>query len=127
VEFERQLLRELSSRAATVILDKGAGPEEATQAESAAAGLVNVKFWSGSFASFAALMAGSDLYVGYDSGGQHAAAALSVPLVSIFAGAVNDRFFERWRPDGQVIRIDGGSPESAFIRVRSALSRSALK
>ena len=126
-EFERNLLRELSSRAATVIVDKGAGEEEASCAESAAAGLANVKFWSGSFASFAALIAGSDLYVGYDSAGQHAAAALGIPLVSIFAGAVNDRFFERWRPDGRVIRIDGGSPESAFIRVRSALSRSALK
>ena len=125
--FEHKLLRELSSRAATVILDKGAGQDEAVQAESAAAGLTNVKFWSGSFASFAALIAKSDLYVGYDSAGQHAAAALGIPLVSVFKGAVNDRFFERWRPDGRVIRIDGGSPESAFIRVRSALCRSALK
>jgi hypothetical protein len=119
--FERNLLRELSTRAATVILDKGAGEAEAAIAEDAAEGLPNVRFWSGSFARFAALIANSDLYVGYDSAGQHAAAALNVPLVSIFAGAVNDRFFERWRPDGRVIRIDGGSPESAFIRVRSAL------
>jgi hypothetical protein len=119
--FERKLLAELSRRAATVIVDKGAGEEEAALAEAAARGLANVKFWSGSFASFAALIASSDLYVGYDSAGQHAAAALGIPLVSIFAGAVNDRFFERWRPDGRVIRIDGGSPESAYIRVRSAL------
>lgn len=119
--FEHSLLRELSGRAATVIVDKGEGEEEAARAESAAAGLANVKFWSGSFAGFAALIANSELYVGYDSAGQHAAAALGVPLVSIFAGAVNDRFFERWRPDGRVIRIDGGSPESAFVRVRSAL------
>jgi hypothetical protein len=119
--FERRLLQELSSRAATVIVDKGAGDDEAALAESAAEGLTNVKFWSGSFASFAALIANSDLYVGYDSAGQHAAAALGIPLVSIFVDAVNDRFFERWRPDGRVIRIDGGSPESAFIRVRSAL------
>ena len=119
--FERDLLRELSRRAATVIVDKGAGEEEAARAEVAAAGLSNVRFWSGSFAGFAALMARSDLYVGYDSAGQHAAAALGIPLVSIFAGAVNDRFFERWRPEGRVIRIDGGSPESVFVRVRSAL------
>lgn len=126
-DFEHRLMRELSRRAATVILDKGAGTEEAACAESAAAGLANVKFWSGSFAGFASLMARSDLYVGYDSAGQHAAAALGIPLISIFAGAVNDRFFERWRPDGRVLRIDGGSPESAFIRVRSALSGSTLK
>jgi hypothetical protein len=120
--FERDLLRELSSRAATVIVDQGAGEEEAARATAAAAGIANVRFWNGSFAAFAALIARSDLYVGYDSAGQHAAAALGVPLISIFAGAVNDRFFERWRPDGRVIRIDGGSPESAFLRVRSALA-----
>jgi hypothetical protein len=120
-DFERRLLRELSNRAATVIVDKGAGEEEAARAVAAAEGLTNVKFWSGSFAAFASLIATSDLYVGYDSAGQHAAAALGVPLVSIFAGAINDRFFERWRPDGRVIRIDNGSPESAFVRVRSAL------
>lgn len=119
--FERNLLRELSGRAATVIVDKGAGEDEAARAEAAAAGIANVRFWSGSFAAFAAIIAKSDLYVGYDSAGQHAAAALGVPLVSVFAGAVNDMFFERWRPDGRVIRIDGGSPESVFIRVRSAL------
>jgi hypothetical protein len=120
-EFERLLLRELSSRAATVILDKGAGDAESAIAEAAAAGLHNVRFWDGSFAAFASLIANSDFYVGYDSGGQHAAAALGIPLVSIFSGAVNDRFFERWRPDGRVIRIDGGSTESSFVRVRSAL------
>ncbi len=119
--FERNLVRELSGRAATVIADKGAGDDEAARAEAAAEGLANVRFWNGSFAAFAALIANSDLYVGYDSAGQHAAAALGVPLVSIFAGAVNDRFFERWRPDGRVIRVDGGSQESTFVRVRSAL------
>ncbi|HEY3835126.1 MAG TPA: glycosyltransferase family 9 protein [Bryobacteraceae bacterium] len=119
--FERDLLRELSRRSATVILDKGAGQEEAARAESVAAGLPNVRLFNGSFAGFAALIAKSDLYVGYDSAGQHAAAALGVPLLSVFAGAVNDRFFERWRPDGRVIRVDGGSPQATFIRVRSAL------
>lgn len=119
--FERNLLQELSRRAKTVIVDKGAGEAEAARAEEAAAGLQNVQFWEGSFSAFASLIANSDLYVGYDSAGQHAAAALGIPLVSVFAGAVNDRFFERWRPDGRVIRIDGGSAESAFLRVRSAL------
>jgi hypothetical protein len=119
--FEPMLLRDLSGRVATVIVDKGSGEDEAARAGAAAAGLRNVKFWSGSFAGFAALMAKSDLYVGYDSAGQHAAAALGIPLVSVFKGAVNDRFFERWRPDGRVVRIDGGSPESVFLRVRAAL------
>jgi hypothetical protein len=119
--FERDLVRELSRRAAIVIIDKGVGEDEAARAEAAAAGLANVRQFNGSFAAFAALIARSDLYVGYDSAGQHAAAALGVPLISVFAGAVNDRFFERWRPDGRVVRVDGGSPESTFLRVRSAL------
>lgn len=119
--FERDLLRELSARAATVIVDQGAGADEAARAQEAAAGLPNIRFWSGSFAAFAALIASSDLYVGYDSAGQHAASALGIPLISIFAGAVNDRFFERWRPSGRVIRVDGGSPESVLLRVRTAL------
>jgi hypothetical protein len=119
--FERELLRELSDRAKTVIVDKGAGPEEAARAEAAAVGLSNVQFWSGSFAAFAALLTNCDLYVGYDSAGQHAAAALGLPLISVFAGAVNDRFFDRWRPDGRVLRVDGGSEEATFLRVRSAV------
>ena len=69
------------------------------------------------------MIANSDLYVGYDSAGQHAAAALGIPLISIFAGAVNDRFFERWRPDGRVLRIDCGSPDANFLRFRSLLNR----
>ena len=120
-EFERMLLRDLSGRAATVIVDKGAGEAEAAIAEAAGEGLPNVRYFSGSFAGFASLIAKSDLYVGYDSAGQHAAAALEVPLVCVFAGAANDRFFERWRPDGRVVRVDGGSQESVFLRVRSAL------
>ncbi len=121
--FERDLLRELSRRAATVIVDKGAGEDEAARAEMAAAGLSNVRFWSGSFAAFVALIAESDLFVGYDSAGQHAASALGIPLISVFAGAVNDRFFDRWRPAGRVIRVDRGSPESVFLRLRSALPK----
>ena len=120
--FERDLLRDLSGHFTTVIVDKGAGQDEAARAEAAASGLSNVRFWTGSFAAFAALIAQSDFYVGYDSAGQHAASALGIPLLSVFAGAVNDRFFERWRPEGRVIRVDGGSPESVFLRVRSALS-----
>lgn len=125
-QFERDLLVELSQRARTLVVDKGSGHEEAARAEAAAAGLKNVRFWEGSFAGFAALIARSDLYVGYDSAGQHAAAALGIPLVSVFAGAVNDRFFERWRPEGQVIRVEGGSQESVFLRARTAV-RTAMR
>ncbi len=46
------------------------------------------------------MIAASRLYVGYDSAGQHVAAALGVPLVSIFAGFVSRRMMARWSPDG---------------------------
>ena len=42
-----------------------------------------VTFWEGSFAGFAQLVAGSSLYVGYDSAAQHVAAACGVPLMSV--------------------------------------------
>ena len=37
-------------------------------------------------------------YVGYDSAGQHVAAASGTPLISIFAGYPSERMFQRWRP-----------------------------
>jgi len=42
-------------------------------------------FWEGSFGGFAALIAASSLYVGYDSAGQHVRGRRR-PLISIFAG-----------------------------------------
>jgi ADP-heptose:LPS heptosyltransferase len=70
--------------------------------------------FTGSFAEFAALIAQSRLYVGYDSAGGHAAAACGTPLVSIFAGFASERMLERWRPDGagpvHLIRANGRTP-----------------
>jgi ADP-heptose:LPS heptosyltransferase len=70
---------------------------------------VQPTFWEGSFAGFAGIIAGSRLYVGYDSAGQHVAAACGVPLITIFTGFPAPRMFERWRPVGdhcRVIRVD---------------------
>ena len=85
--FEERLLALLSAGGAALAIDKGAGGEEAARVERAV-GRSGVKaaFWEGSFAGFAAIIAASRLYVGYDSAGQHVAAACGVPLVSIFAG-----------------------------------------
>ena len=116
--FEEELLRLLATRAPLVI-DKGAGGEEAERVERAAGG--NATFWEGSFAGFAKIIAGSSLYVGYDSAGQHAAAACGVPLISIFAGFPVPRMFDRWRPKGTVLRIDKPDPAEVLDRVRKAL------
>ena len=48
----------------------------------------------------AALIGQSDLYVGYDSAGQHIAAALGVACIDVFAGFSSPRMVDRWRPAG---------------------------
>ena len=104
--FEENLLTLLAEAGAEICIDKGAGGEEAARVERAVARSgVHATFWDGSFAGFAAIIAAARLYVGYDSAGQHVAAAAGVPLVSIFAGFAAPRMFERWRPAGTVIRV----------------------
>jgi ADP-heptose:LPS heptosyltransferase len=119
--FEQELLRLLATRAPLVI-DKGAGGEEAARVERAAGG--HATFWDGSFAGFAKIIAGSSLYVGYDSAGQHVAAACGVPLISIFAGFPVPRMFHRWRPSGPratVIRVDQPDPVEILAKVAHAI------
>ena len=123
--FEEQLLALLVSRGFTLIVDRGAGGEEAARVERAVAHSgADVTYWDGSFAGFAAQIAASDLYVGYDSAGQHAAAALGVPLICIFAGFPVPRMFDRWRPtapNATVIRVDNPEPAAVLERVGRTL------
>ena len=64
-----------------------------------------------------AIVAASDLYVGYDSAFQHIAAALAVPSIDVFVGFPNALFAKRWRPwsraEVTVIEVAGGWPEAA--------------
>jgi ADP-heptose:LPS heptosyltransferase len=123
--FEEQLLALLSARLPLVI-DKGAGGEEAARVERAVSHSgARATSWEGSFAGFAQIIAGSSLYVGYDSAGQHVAAACGVPLVSIFAGFPVPRMFDRWRPSGPrstVIRVDQPDPAEILAQVAQALA-----
>ena len=122
--FESELLALLATRAPLVI-DKGAGGEEAVRVERAAAlSGAQATFWEGSFAGFARIIAGSSLYVGYDSAGQHVAAACGVPLISVFAGFPTLRMFHRWRPSGPrvtVIRVDQPDPAEILAKVARSL------
>lgn len=97
--FEEEILRRLPR---PILIDKGAGGEEAERVERAVSkvGAAGITMWDGSFAGFAAHIQRSKLYVGYDSAGGHVAAACRVPMISIFAGAVSERMFQRWRPTG---------------------------
>ncbi len=117
-DFERDLLRALSETGGSILVDKGGSPEEHARVEQAI--LPGMRTHDGAFAPFAAQIARSKLYVGYDSAGQHVASACGVPLISIFKGYVNERFFARWSPRGIVIR--GDAPD-VLGEARSALAR----
>lgn len=102
--FEEELLRGLAEFGLPILIDSGPGGEEAARARQALtrAGLParQARLFQGSFAEFALRIKGSRLYVGYDSAGQHAAAAWGVPTVTVFAGYPCERFFARWQPAG---------------------------
>lgn len=122
--FEMALLRQLLPDSA-VILDKGGAPEERAQVDALAAvlraegqqilelkaenaataatefGQPALVTWDGSIGAFAGLIAASDQYAGYDSSGQHIAAALGVPTLTVFVNSNSPRFAERWRPYGK--------------------------
>ncbi len=128
--FEEQTLRYLIESGWQVLLDTGApGGEEdrrvrATVARMGIAGQ-GIALHEGSFASFAAFIAGSQLYVGYDSAGQHVAAALDVPLVSVFAGFSCERMLQRWQPDGpgakRVIAVRAETVDELILETREAI------
>lgn len=103
--FEEAVLAELLSLGLTVQLDRGAGGAEAERADSLAKKLNSGRLLihHGSYASFAANIVRSRLYVGYDSAGQHVAAAANVPLVSVFSGFASDRMYWRWKPSGKSV------------------------
>ncbi len=121
--FEAELLALLSRTGLPIIIDQGAGGEEAARVEKAiAASGARVERWNGSFAGFASIIAASRLYVGYDSAGQHVAAACGVPLIAVFAGFPSPRMFARWKPAGRVIRVDNPDPAGVLEKVRLTLS-----
>lgn len=123
--LESSLVAALAQRGLPLIVDAGAGGEEAERVERAIdASGARVEVWRGSFAGFASIIKRSRLYVGYDSAGQHVAAACGVPLVTVFAGAPCPRFEQRWRPcsagPAAVVRAAG---DDVLSRVLDAVSR----
>ncbi len=122
--FERELFAFLASTGASVLVDYGAGGEESERVERALR--PGMRTWRGAFAPFAAEIAKSRVYFGYDSAGQHVAAACGVPLVCVFKGYASERTFARWRPRGAgpatVIR-DGDELAQACASIAHYLNR----
>jgi ADP-heptose:LPS heptosyltransferase len=123
-EFERTLVERLSSRS-TLILDKGATNDEHERVNRLISSLrqqdktileineenisevagqdsvsADVVTWDGGIGALAGLIAASDQYIGYDSAGQHIAAALKVPALIYFVNSNSAVFAERWRAFG---------------------------
>ena len=118
--FEEELLRQLPR---PVLIDKGAGGEEAERVERAVAKAgPGMAMWDGSFAGFAEHIARSRLYVGYDSAGGHVASACGVPQISVFSGFASERMLQRWRPPGShILRADDSTPAHALLHAALAL------
>ncbi|HLG14915.1 MAG TPA: hypothetical protein VJH03_10500 [Blastocatellia bacterium] len=163
-EFESSLVIELIQTGATVILDKGAGADEAERVgrvvdeirrfEDDGRGMkvaevdeprlpallgsqsidARMLVWQGRIGLLAAMIGESDLYIGYDSAGQHIAAALGVPVIDVMAGFISPRMLDRWRPAGpaevRVIPVDtiAGTPDAeAVLRAVMNHAREMLK
>lgn len=163
-EFEKQLICRLLEEGAKIILDKGAGEAELKRADTVIRKAKRIAYqgravkvvevdetrienllqadtidadvfvWNGRIGLLAALISKSDLYVGYDSAGQHIATALGVPCIDVFAGYSSPRMLDRWRPMGtaeaRVIPFDtlgGAANEAAVLEETLACVRDVLK
>ncbi len=130
-DFEEQLLGHVARTGANILIDEGAGGEEAGRVTRAiskcGAPAERIRSFRGSFAAFAVAIRKSDLYIGYDSAGQHVAAACGIPLLSIFAGFPCDRFLARWRPWGkgkiEIVTVRNDAPAAVLLPAVEALER----
>lgn len=127
--FEKSVIQKLLSDGVILILDRGCGKEEFDQADTlmrtvrdmgietaevtekspeligvrrseAKSRDVRLLVYQGGVSKFAALINLSNLYIGYDSLGQHVAGALGRDVIAVFAGYHSELFPQRWRPLG---------------------------
>jgi ADP-heptose:LPS heptosyltransferase len=155
-DFEASLVGRLIQDGNRIVLDKGAGKDETSRVDAVIAQVTCIErdgrrvrateidergsrgepeepgaeilVWNGRIGLLAALIAESDLYVGYDSAGQHIASALGVPCIDVFAGFSSPRMIERWRPTGEaetrVIAVEESSGANTSELIERVLSHS---
>ncbi|HEX8682151.1 MAG TPA: glycosyltransferase family 9 protein [Ardenticatenaceae bacterium] len=141
-EFEFALVRALIEEGNLVLLSRGVGPTETGRTQRLTARLEeeglgvlhldkgrglgqlgsqpwNVVTWEADVAAFCASIAHSDEYVGYDSAGQHIAAALGIPTITVFVSANGTRHMERWTPRGpgpvRLVPVEPGTRDPASV------------
>lgn len=98
-EIERSefLLRELAESPQKRIINiSGNDPEALLPLK----GPADIIAWQGPLSAYCALLAASDVQIGYDSSSQHVAAACGVPTIDIFADKSTPMFIKRWSPFG---------------------------
>jgi ADP-heptose:LPS heptosyltransferase len=117
--FEEEVLRALVHTGQSVVIDQGAGAEETGRVQRLCGLVEGVDSWSGAYAPFAYAISQAKLYVGYDSAGQHVAAACATPLVSVFKGYTSERMFQRWHPCGagsiHVVKVDADTSNQQVL------------
>src|SRR5690606_25558316 len=124
IELETELLEWLVQRGCRVLLARGANADEIDESyrlcrrladrgvavthlppgsdlEGLTGRRADVLTWEASVDAFIASIAHADAFIGYDSAGQHIAAALGVPAVSLFVEASGRRHALRWTPCGR--------------------------
>jgi Glycosyltransferase family 9 (heptosyltransferase) len=110
--FEGELMRMLAATGASVLVDKGGSVEEGRRVESVLQ--PGMRTHEGAFASFAAQISRSRLFIGYDSAAGHVASACGVPQIAIMNGSASERMVARWRPNGAIVRGDAPNPLEAL-------------
>jgi ADP-heptose:LPS heptosyltransferase len=132
-EFEFEIMSALLRQGRPILLDRGAGAEEAARVDALVQQLGSpalLHLHDGSYASFASHIVQSSLYVGYDSAGQHVASAMGIPLVSVFTGHVCDRMLARWRPNSErshVVTVNDTNRCTALERTLEAIAEAVAE
>ncbi len=123
--FERDLLAILVRTGCSVLVDEGGSEEESARVHAILP--PGARTHRGAFAPFAARIARSRLFVGYDSAAGHVASACGVPQIAIMNGFVSERMLARWRPLGTMIRGNDANPLGAVERAVSDILASARR
>ena len=146
-EFEFEVVLHLIEQGAKVILDEGFGEDEIERSERimellkargkaimrvnedlsfTAGSKPDLITYKGSIGQFAALISQSQFYVGYDSMGQHVAAALEIPELVIFNGYPTEKFSWKWHPYGKgkikIIHAEGKAEKDVLESTKKILS-----
>lgn len=146
-EFEFEVVLHLIEKGAKVILDEGFGKEEIERADRiidqvkehgktiirvnenlsfSAGSNPDLITYKGSIGQFAAMISQSQYYIGYDSMGQHVAAALEIPELVIFNGYLTEKFSRKWHPYGsskiEIIHAEGKAEKDVLEITKRVLN-----